>query len=317
MSKKETADILIQEKAKTPETHTLYAINAIRPAILQRAITGNKRALRLRDAEDEGVREEEYKEWLNTVENLYEASKDFYEALGTEAEAEAEAEVALRWKLCVQCGENDVLTPNMYIRPTDVHNCRVWATEIDTKKVRGIGTVGVYTGKDKFRGIIETRIALRIAGNATLKDDDRDTIDTYEKACKAVDNAQKVINGYTEGKTVVASIDAQITDAQNVLAQIEDALKAAGVENVEAITGRQKAVVESLKEQKKKAEDKLKKWSKVKADTQPKYEAIVAKLDAIENVTDDVTPVAETVEEQKERLEDARAKAKEKAAAAK
>lgn len=312
-NKNATVNVLTEELAKTPEKHSLYAINAIRPAILQRAIDGSKRAIRLKDAEESGVRKEEYKEWLNTVENLYDASVEFYKSLGTDGEAEAEAEVAKRWKLCVQCGESDVLTPNMYIRPTDVHNCRVWAAEIDTKNVRKIGTVGVFTGKDKFRGIIETRIALRIVGNAILDDDDRDTIDTYEKACKAVDNANKILNGYTKGDTVVSSINAQIIDAENVLTQIANALRSAGVENVDELTGRQKAIVDSLKEQKKKAEDKLKKWSKVKSDIQSKYDAIVDTLDAIEGVCDGDITVAQSNEDKISAFEEARAEAKAKA----
>lgn len=314
--RKSNVETLKKELANTQKDHSLYAINAMRPAILARAIEGGKRAIRKGDAEESGVRPEEFEEWLNTVNNLYEASCDFYEALGTEEEAQAEAEVALRWKLCVQCGEADALTPKMYIRPTDVHNCRVWACEIDTKTVRNVGVVPVYTGKDKFRGIIETRIALRIAGNAALKDEDRATLETYEKACKAVDSANKLINGYTEGKTIVSSIDAQIQDAQNVLDQVTEALKSAGVENVEELTGRQKAAVKNLKDEKEKAEKKLKKWSKVKSDTQAAYDAIVAKLDKIEGVAETApAPAPETQEEHEDRMAKALADAKAAAAA--
>ena len=319
VAKSEVSNVIANELAKTPDTHPLYAINAMRPAILQRAADGGRRAVRKSDAEEAGVRPQEFDEWKNTVENLYIASCDYYESLGTPEEAQAEAEVMRRWKLCVQAGEEDVLTPNMYIRPTDVHNCRVWATEIDTKTVRGIGTVGVYTGLEKFRAIIETRIALRIVGNAILKDDDRDVLDTYDKATKAVDAATKIINGYTDGKNVVASIDAQILDAENVRDQVVAALKAAGVstDDVEKLSGRQDALVKSLKDQKDKAGKKLKKWAKIKSDLQAKYDVIVEKLDSVEGVVEaaSVTPAAESCKDTLDNFEKARAEAKEKAEA--
>lgn len=312
MSKKNgaTVDILKAELSKTPEKHGLYAGNAMRPAILQRAIDGGKRAVRKSDAEESGVRPEEFEEWKKNVGDLYEAACDFYEALGTDGESKAEAYCNEVWARILKAGEENVLIPKMYIRPSDAHNMRVWACEIETKTVRGIGTVGVYTGLDKFRGIVETRIALRIAGNAILKDDDRDVIDTYVKACKAVESANKTLNGYTEGKTTVSSIDAQIVDAQNVLDQVVEALTAAGVEDVERLTGRQKAAVTELKDVKAKAEKKLKKWAKVKDDLQDKYDKIVDKLDSIEGITEDTTPAAETEAERVASFEAAREAAK-------
>lgn len=178
-------------------------------------------------------------------------------------------------------------------------NLRVWACEIETRQVRGIGTVGVYTGLEKFRGIIETRIALRIAGNAVLKDEDREVLDSYDKAVKAIASAEQVLFGYKQGKTVVPSIDSQIKDAQDTLDKIVEALTFAGQdeEAINELTGRQKQLVSDLQEAKKNAEKKLARWTKVKEANAASYEAIQAKLDSIEGCLDEAPAPQETREQ--------------------
>lgn len=312
MSKKNVnaTAVLTEQLEKSPTTTAMYAINAMRRPILVRAIEGSRRAVREADAEESGCSKEAFKAWKNDVQDLYDSAVDFYESLGTDEESEAEAECLKVWQRILRAGEEKPLQPRMYIRPTDAHNLRVWACESETKQVRGIGTVGVYTGVDRFRGIIETRIALRIAGNAILDDEDREIISTYEKACKSVDSATKLLHGYTEGKTVVASIDAQIADAKKTLDAVETALKQAGqsADVIAELTGRQRAVVSDLKTAKTNAEKKLKKWSKVKDEFEPKYEAIRQGLDAIEGFLEEAPGSVETPEQAKARHEQERAR---------
>lgn len=301
-----TTTVIESELEKTPEVSREFAINAMRRPILMRAISGSRRAINKDEALDGGCSASAFSQWKSDIEDLYDSAVDFYESLSSDDQKtidDAEAECLKVWKRILRAGEETPLQPRMYVRDTDAHNMRVWACESETRVVNGIGTVGVYTGLDKFRGIIETRIALRIAGNAILKDEDREILDAYDKAEKSIKSAEQILNGYQQGKTVVPSIDAQIKDAQDTLDKIVEALTFAGTpaDTITELTKRQKQLVSDLKETKDSAEKKLAKWTKVRDANEDAYNEIKADLDKIEGFLDSEPSPQETAEQSKAR----------------
>lgn len=285
-----TAEILKEAKAEMKEKEpklSPYATNAMRPVIIQKSLDGNRRAITLKNVEDEGLTEATLEEWKYNVRKLYEAAIEYSKAIETPQEQERENEVWSVWKTIIRVAEEDRFHPNVYIRRKDVENIRVLAAESCEVFVKGIGFVPTVTGETAFRSRIEIRLALRIAGNKCLNDRQREVVKEYQKAEKMIKSANDVLNGYTQGKTTVPSIDAQIAEAEKELDALEKVLGEAKVKDVKPFTKRQNAVIKGLKQQKKSAEERLKKYSKIQKDQQDAYDEILENLDAIEGTTDD------------------------------
>lgn len=280
-----------------------YATNAMRPVIIQKSIDGVRRAINLKMCEDAGVSEERLQQWKYNVSKLYEAACEYSRAVGTEQEAEREQEVWDIWRTIIRVGEENPLHPNMFVRRKDAENLRVLAAESDELYVRGIGFVPTVKGQEAFRSKIEIRLALRITGNKTLNDRQREVLKDYAKAERNIRQANDVINGYTRGKQVVSGIDVQIADAEKTLEELVEVLKKAGVSDVKKHTKANVAKVKELKDQKTAAEKKLKEATKTKEDLQEQYDGIIATLDAIEGATDEAPKSTETVAEKQERIQ--------------
>lgn len=303
-------EILKNEADQSQPTKTVspYATNAMRPAIIARSLDGKKRAITPQMASEAGVSKETLDQWKYNVECLYKAALEYHEAIGTDSEAQAEQVVWDCWRNILKAGEKVVLSPNMFVRQKDIENIRVYATALTEEHVHGVGFVATYTGLDKFRGKIETRLALRIAGNAILKDDDREVIQEFQKANRRVIAAGNILNGYVDGKTEVPSIGAKIADAEQALEDLTATLKAAKIRNIEKYTGRQKALITNLKREKKAAEDRLKKWSEVVEKLADKYEELINTLDSIEDAQEVELPkqtaaeISETVKAAAEKV---------------
>ena len=286
-----TAEILKEAKAEQAQKEpklSPYATNAMRPVIIQKSLDGNRRAISLKNVEDERLTKATLDEWTYNVRKLYEAAIEYSKAIETEAEAERENEVWAIWKTIIRVGEEDRFHPNMYIRRKDVENIRVLAAESSEIHVKGVGFVPTVTGETAFRGKLEIRLALRIAGNKCLNDRQREVVKEYQKAEKMVNSAKDILNGYKQGKNTIPSIDAQIKEAEDELEKLEEILKTAGVKDVRPFTKRNEAVIKGLRQQKKSAEERLKKYEKILKEQKEAYDDIIATLDAIEGVSEEV-----------------------------
>jgi len=262
-----------------------YATNAMRPAIIQKSIDGVRRAITPKMCEDCGVSEISLVEWKYNVSRLYEAAVEYSRAIGTDSEQEREQEVWDTWRTIIRVGEEDRFHPNMFVRRKDVENLRVLAAESDEMYVKGIGFIPTVKGQEAFRSKVEIRLALRIAGNKTLNDRQREVLKDYQKAERVIKQADMILQGYTQGKTTVPAISAQITEAEQELATLQDILKKAGAD-ADKLTKRQQGVVKTLKEQQKAAEERKKKYAKILKDNAESYEQIIDSLDAIEGAAD-------------------------------
>lgn len=264
-----------------------YATNAMRRAIIQKSLDGRTKAIDAGFCEKNGTKKESLDSWKYNVNSLYEAAVCYSRAIGTQDEADRHDELLRIWKLIIKVGDEDRFHPNMFIREKDTENLRVLAAESTQEHIPGIGFVPTLRGKESFRGLIETRIALRIAGNATLNDADRDTVTDYRKAVKVIKQTKDVLLGYTDKQgNQIPSLDDQIEGATTNRDEIRQSLTDAGIdpETINRATAKYDAEINKLKEAEKSAVSKLEKWLKVEENLRPNYKEIVARLDKIEDV---------------------------------
>lgn len=290
MSKKVevTANEVLESLQYETEKLSPYATNAMRPAIIRKSLDGRTKAIDAPYCEKVGVSKERLQDWKYNTDTLYDASVAYSKSLGTDSEEKARNELYTIWKRIIKVGEEDALHPNMFIREKDVENLRVLAAESTQEYIPGIGFVPTLRGKEQFRGVIEIRLALRIAGNATLTDIERDTVADYKKAVKVIDSTRKLLFGYVnqQGEEIPSLYD-QVETAQAEKDALVAVLKKTKGANIEKLTKRNDAVIKNLDEQIEAAQNRLEKALKVEKDLKDDYDKIVARLDAIEGAVEE------------------------------
>lgn len=280
----ETTEVTEKEPKLNP-----YATNAMRPVIIAKSLAGSRKAITAKMCEENGVTEERLQEWQYNCNKLYEAAVEYSKAIGTDQELERENEVWEIWRSIIRVGEEDIFHPNMFVRKKDVENLRVLAAESDEIFIDGIGFVPTVKGQTAFRSKVEIRLALRIAGNKTLNDRQRQVITDYKGAERRIKSARELLDGYTRGNTTVASLDAQIAEAEKERDAIVATLNKLGVKETDEYTKRQRNVIQQLTKQKKSAQDRIASAEKVIRQNQESYDNIIATLDSIENPGEKVT----------------------------
>ena len=282
MNAPKTIDTAAVKEAVKAAGTSQYAPNAMRPLIIQKSLDGQRRAINKSQAEDAGLGEA-FSQWVYHCRCLYEAAIDYSNSLQTIDEGPNREELWARWRNILRVGEEDALHPNMWVRKADCENLRVLAAESDELHIDGVGFVPTLKGELAFRAKIEIRLACRIAGNATLNDEDRQVLLDMRKAERQIKTANLTLHG--NGKTGdewVPGIQAQIIAAEEALDEMNKSLELAGIKNPAEFTGEKIAAINALKDRKSSAEKKLNRATKTKAALQEKYDAIINRLDAIE-----------------------------------
>lgn len=274
----ETAEVTEKEPKLNP-----YATNAMRPVIIAKSLAGSRKAITAKMCEENGVTEERLDEWCYNCNKLYEAAVEYSKAIGTDQELERENEVWEIWRAIIRVGEEDIFHPNMFVRKKDVENLRVLAAESDEIFIDGIGFVPTVKGQTAFRSKVEIRLALRIAGNKTLNDRQRQVLTDYKGAERRIKSAQELLDGYTRGNTTVPSIDAQIAEAEKERDAIVATLNKLGVKDTDEYTKRQRKAIQTLEKQKKAAKERIASAEKIIKANQEAYDKIISTLDSIEN----------------------------------
>lgn len=278
MNNNATANVTANEilsSLSTTAPASPYAANAMRPALIRKSIDGRTKAIDADFAGSCGVSVERLHDWSANVDAVYDAACAYSVAIGNEDEAEKREALAKRWAFLVKAGEEDALHPNIVIRDKDTENLRVLAAESTHEFVKGIGFVPTNRGKLQFRGLIEIRLAMRIAGNATLSDDERETVTNYQQATKIVKQTRDLLIGSTRGDVDIPSIYEKIDEAQEEFDALTDA--------PDKVVNRYNRLIDDLKKQATAAETRLDKYLKVRKELREKYQAIVARLEAIED----------------------------------
>lgn len=191
------ADKATEERSKKPA----YPVNAMRTAIISAHKLNNKSAISKDDAIKGGTTEERFEQWVQWVADLREIASAYvvlkHSRLATKKEKDtARGKIFPAWRSILAVGEEDVFHKNMFVTEHDVDSIVGYAeTFVATSK----GTAHSVQSPILFRKKIETLLGCRIAGNAILDDDQRDTLAEFYGAQKTLKNAENRLNG-TEDK---------------------------------------------------------------------------------------------------------------------
>lgn len=282
-----TVNEVLQNVAYEAQKLSPYATNAMRPAIIQKSLSGRVRAIDADFASECGVTKERLDDWCYNVDTLYNTAVEYSRALGTDQEEARRQECWRVWKQIIRVGEGDIFHPNMFVREKDVENLRVLAAESCQEYVKGVGFIPTVRGKLQFRGIIEIRLALRIAGNAILNDTDKDILQSYQKAVKVIAQTKDLLLGYTDTKgNKIASIYDRIEEAEKDMEELVNTLKKQKGVNIDKLTKRHKAVIADLNSQMEAAEKRLQKNLQTEKELREDYSNIVKRLNKIEGTVE-------------------------------
>ena len=209
------------DKEVVAEPKSEYAINAMRDAIIfaHNYPQCNKKAITEAMALENGATTERFNQWVYWVENLREtvvAYCELKQVKGADPKelAAARGRIFAAWRTILKVGEENVFHPNMFLIPEDIESLVGYnETFMATYK----GTQFANTSKVIFRKYVESLLGCRIAGNAVLKDADRDTLAEYYGAERAIDKANKALNG-TDKNTK----DGVVTHVKGIIENIAD-----------------------------------------------------------------------------------------------
>ena len=283
-----TANEILSGLLYESEKLSPYATNAMRPAIIRKSLIGRTKAIDASFCEECGITKERLSDWRYNVDTLYQASCEYSRAIGTGDEDKRREELWMIWKRIIKVGEEDALHPNMFLREKDVENLRVMAAESTHEYIPGKGFVATTRGKEQFRGFLEIRIALRIAGNATLTDTERDTVTDYRKAVKTIKAARELLEGHvTNNGEEVQSLYDQVATVEKEREDLVNDLKGSKGVDISKRTKRHDALIKQLNQQIDSAQKRLEKYLKVEKDLREDYNTIVNRLDAIEGTHDE------------------------------
>lgn len=273
------------EEVKEPT----YAVNAMRKAIAAAHVTCNKKAISLETAVAGGATEERFNQWVQWVQDLRDIVVDYVVLKHKKSATDKELEVARgrifpAWRTILKVGEEDLFHKNMFIRPQDIDSIVGYA---ETFMATSKGTAMAVTGKTVFRKQIEALLGCRMAGNAVLKDADRDCLQEYYGAQRTLDNCDKRLNGTTdkEGKHIAGILDS-IKATEQSLKDGETMLKVLNVSDAEIeshpLLAGYRIKLKELQNQKKQAEESKAKAEKTMKELESRVEQIESLLDEIE-----------------------------------
>lgn len=267
-------------------------LDPMKQAILVSAEAGNKHPVTAQEAACAGISPDDYSAYRAAVRSLRLAATEYGKVVEkkdstTEAIALAKGRVADK--------VSEILTVsadfhrNMFTRPEDVETMRVYAYNLATISIEGIGTIAAVTPERSFFKVFESWLGLRIRANEALNDADRDLIMKYLGAKKAVETAKQRLLGNedTDGnhkpglKETLASLQKRYDDALEMLGSfgisLEDAIK--------------NPAMTALDEQKTKVEKDISTAEKQKQDAEKyldehkdQYNRILATINKIEGI---------------------------------
>lgn len=114
-----------------------------------------------------------------------------------------------KWKTILECGETTKESKELHVTPYDVDSLVGFAEQfMGTTR----GTVITYTTKQIFRKYVESLLGCRIAQNAVLSDEDRDTLQAYYSAQNRI---SKCIDTASDLKTQKANYESMKEGAKN------------------------------------------------------------------------------------------------------
>lgn len=247
----------------------------------------NKKALSEKDFTEKGLSTMAFQQWEAYVEELRLVVAE-YNKLAQDKDASDKAiqtalgKVWSNWRAVVKEGTEDQFNSNFFIRKADATMIANFAGlyAMDT----AVGRQFTTKGKADFRKAVETVIGIRMAGNAVLSDEQRDLIESYEKAVKAIKNYTEALEGKKDKKgTPIIGLRTLVTLAEKDYKKEETFLKkykASEEETKERLQDLQ-TKIDNAKADVAEAEKKLKEAEKTKEEKEADYTKAIALLKSV------------------------------------
>lgn len=255
-------------------------------AIITACNTGNAHAITALEGAYAGASSEDFSKWTQWVTALryvaieYGKVADRADATADEL-ATARARVWEKWSAVLAGDKNHA---NMFAREHDADTIRVYAYNMATLNVPGLGSVKAVTPERIFRKMVETFVGLRLRANDALCDEDRDVLTAYLGAENSIATAQERLDGKDEKPGLLT----QLADIRKNYADSIAMLAGFGIAEEEAI--KNPAVASLLADEKKlteaiaSANKTIADAKKVIAEKQSRYDGIIATINRIEKV---------------------------------
>lgn len=279
-----TANVSINPEAETVKVTN--PMSGVGDALITACNTGNQHAITALEAAYSGASAEDFSVWTQYITALRYVAIE-YGKIADKADATAEelatarARVWEKWQMILVGDKNH---KNMFAREHDADTIRVYAYNMATLNVPGLGSVKTTTPEKIFRKMVETFVGLRFRANEALCDEDRDVLFAYLGAQANIKKAQERLNGTEEKAGLIkqlASVKASYTQSIKMLAGF-------GISEDEAV--KNPAVAGLLVDEKElteaisKANKTIADAGKVIAEKQGRYDAIIATINKIEKI---------------------------------
>lgn len=284
------------KKSAKKQPDSLYAINAMRKAIVNQSLNGVNHAITKDEAIESGTTEERWSQWKLWVSYLRNVALDYARLQADKSVTDnsfqmrdAENRVWKQWRSILKVGEEDLFHKNMFVRNTDVEKITTIVGYTNFVYVPGKGKVPAPTTESNFRKWVESFLAARISGNQILTDDDRDVIKGYNGAISAEKSARELLDGTTvkleDGTTetvkglrqILEEKEMELSAAQSVLRNIK-----ADKDTMAKLLAGFETAVKTAQKDVDEAEDSLTNAQKRQEDLKSKYEKVTNSLNKIE-----------------------------------
>ncbi len=259
------------ETTENRAENSQYAVNAMRTAIISAHKLCNKSAITKDDAIKGGTTEERFEQWIQWVKDLRDVAAAYVVLKHSNTATKQEKDIARgkifpAWRSILAVGEENVFHKNMFVTEHDVDSIVGYAeTFVATVK----GSAQSVQSPILFRKKIETLLGCRIAGNAVLNDEQRDTLAEFYGAQRTLKNATNRLNGTEDkdGKHIPGILDTikaltkELDDMKTLLTGFgiseEEIAKNATIANMRTRLDELKEEQKTVESSKKKAEETI------------------------------------------------------------
>lgn len=166
--------------------------NAMRPAIYSAWKNGNRKAINKDIIDTLDIDNAFFVMWQADVRKLQLTVEDyvnkafnakFDKSITEDIIYSARERIFPKWKSLLCCAEDDAEAHKLHVSDFDIEALIKFAwTFMDS----GVGTCVCHMSEQKFRQQVESLIGCLIAENAILTDEERDTLDTYNRAQNSI-----------------------------------------------------------------------------------------------------------------------------------
>lgn len=247
----------------------------------------NKRALKEADFNEVGLSGQAFEQWEAYVEDLRKDVCEYNRVAQAQDSTDKAIQTALgrvwsSWRAVLKEGTEGDFNSNFFVRKADATMIANFAglKAMDTAR----GKQFTNHGKADFRRNVETVIGIRMAGNALLSDDDRDLIEAYEGALKAIKRNTDALEGTKDKKgNPIPGLRALAVIAENNVKKEEgfcDKYNVSAEEREDRLSSF-KARLKDAQDAVKDAEKALKTAEKTKEDKEEDYNSVIALLKSV------------------------------------